>query len=74
MRAWVVHVTKTPRVSRGVNRELAFFATSRVTRNKDMLARFTFDVLPAVELISRDSGAKETAYDMLADFVSIART
>ena len=46
------------------------FAT--VTGN-DMLARFTFDVLPAVELISRDSGAKETAYDMLADFVSIAR-
>ncbi|MEY4532156.1 MAG: hypothetical protein RLZZ156_2879 [Deinococcota bacterium] len=46
------------------------FAT--VTGN-DMLARFTFDVLPAVELISRDSGAKETAYDMLADFVNIAR-
>ena len=47
------------------------FAT--VTGN-DMLARFTFDVLPAVELISRDSGAKETAYDMLADFINIART
>jgi homoserine dehydrogenase len=46
------------------------FAT--VTGN-DMLARFTFDVLPAVELISRDSGAKETAYDMLADFISIVR-
>ncbi len=39
----------------------------------DMLARFEFDVLPAIELISRDSGAKETAYDMLADFVSLAR-
>ncbi len=42
------------------------FAT--VTGN-DMLARFSFDVLPAIELIARDSGAKETAYDMLADFI-----
>ncbi len=39
----------------------------------DMLARFEFDVLPAIELISRDSGAPETAYDMLADFISIAK-
>ena len=37
----------------------------------DMLARFEFDVLPALELISRDSGARETAYDMLADFVNL---
>jgi homoserine dehydrogenase len=42
-------------------------------RGSDMIARFEFDVLPAIELVSRDAGAKETAYDMLADFVSIAR-
>jgi homoserine dehydrogenase len=40
----------------------------------DMLARFEFDVLPAIELISRDSGAKETAYDMMADFVNLAKS
>ncbi len=39
----------------------------------DMFARFEFDVLPAIELISRDSGAKETAYDMLSDFVNLAK-
>ncbi len=42
-------------------------------RGSDMVARFEFDVLPAIELVSRDSGARETAYDMLADFVGIAQ-
>ncbi len=42
-------------------------------RGSDMIARFEFDVLPAIELVSRGAGAMETAYDMLADFINIAR-
>jgi homoserine dehydrogenase len=43
------------------------------TRGSDMIARFEFDVLPALEIVSRGAGAMETAYDMMADFVNIAR-
>ena len=39
----------------------------------DMMARLEFDVLPALEIVTRSAGAKETAYDMLADFIGIAR-
>ncbi len=39
----------------------------------DMMARLEFDVLPALEIVTRGAGASETAYDMLADFIGIAR-
>ena len=44
-----------------------------VVHASDMFAHFEFDVLPAIELIARNSGAKETAYDMLSDFLNIVR-
>ena len=39
----------------------------------DMMARLEFDVLPALEIVTRNAGASETAYDMLADLIGIAR-
>jgi homoserine dehydrogenase len=38
------------------------------------ISHFELDVLPGLTITTHDAGAKETAYDMLADFINIYRT
>ena len=37
------------------------------------ISHFELDVLPGLTITTHDAGAPETAYDMLADFINIAR-
>ena len=37
------------------------------------ISHFELDVLPGLTITTHDAGARETAYDMLADFINIAR-
>ncbi len=38
------------------------------------VSHFELDVLPGLTVTTHDAGAKETAYDMLADFINICKT
>jgi homoserine dehydrogenase len=51
----------------GLNNPLRAFGTTNISH-------FELDVLPGLTITTHDAGAKETAYDMLADFINIYRT